>query len=247
MKDPAFLFYPGDYLKDTQCLSEKSQVAYDRLMCAHMKNIVITNDLLEFFTKKLNSAEKSELMFVIEKTDGGFCIPWVVESICKRKTYSDSRRSNRSGKKKTYDSHMENAIAIVNVIDKEKEGGAGETNSLRTHGTRDPLTFSAEDVHSVILYLKSKTGFDMDPNTSIYQTYLVDLLRKGHTPEVLRKVIDFKVSEWLHTEMRSNLYPDTLFGEKFPKYLSQANAPKLATHPASTISKTPIADKYANR
>jgi len=126
--DPAFLFYPGDYLRDTQCLSEKVQVAYDRIMCEHMRNICISQKQLNFFTKKLTEDEIEELKMVLTEIDGGFQIHWVAISICKRKEYSDSRRKNR-GKKdnntsKTYvedminisnshDVHMDNAIENV--------------------------------------------------------------------------------------------------------------------------------------
>lgn len=117
-KDPAFLFYPGDYLKDTQCLSEKSQVAYDRIMCEHMRNICsvigVSQEQLSFFTKRLSDDEKSEVMRVLRRAGDFFQIEWVVESISKRKAYSESRRKNKEGKtkniSKSYDSHMENAI-----------------------------------------------------------------------------------------------------------------------------------------
>lgn len=117
-KDPAFLFYPGDYLRDTQCLSEKSQVAYDRIMCEHMRNICISNQQLNFFTKRLTEDEKLELMFLLTEINGGFQITWVADSILKRRNYSDSRRKNRTSKPKnissSYDSHMENENEIVN-------------------------------------------------------------------------------------------------------------------------------------
>ena len=115
-KDPAFLFYPGDYLRDTQCLSESVQVAYDRIMCEHMRNICISQQQLNFFTKRLSEDEKSELEMVLTKVEGGFQIAWVAESICKRKAYSSSRSENRKGKSKedmkkisdTYEQHMVN-------------------------------------------------------------------------------------------------------------------------------------------
>lgn len=135
MKDPGFIFYPGDYLRDTQCLSEKSQVAYDRIMCEHMRNICISQQQLNFFTKRLTDEEKSELMFTLSEVSGGFQITWVAESIIKRREYSESRRSNRKkpNKKqddneesydkdmKTYDKHMDNEIEIENVIKEEKK------------------------------------------------------------------------------------------------------------------------------
>lgn len=119
-KDPAFLFYPGDYLKDTQCFSEKTQVAYDRILCEHMRNICISQQQLKFFTKRLNEEEIEELMMSLRKVNGGFQIEWVAESILKRRTYSESRRKNREGKSKniceTHDSHMENEIVNEDVI-----------------------------------------------------------------------------------------------------------------------------------
>jgi len=120
-KDPAFLFYPGDYLRDTQNLSEKSQVAYDRIMCEHMRNIcedmnniTVSKKQVDFFIKRLSGDEKEELMFVLIKKGNDFQIEWVAESIAKRKSYSNSRSKNREGKSKkdmkTYVSHMENEI-----------------------------------------------------------------------------------------------------------------------------------------
>ena len=127
-KDPAFLFYPGDYLRDTQTLSEKAQVAYDRIMCEHMRYICISQAQLKFFTKRLNEDELEELMFVLVQVDGGYQIEWVADSINKRKAYSESRRNNRTGKKKknstntstSYDNHMEIENEIENVI-KDKD------------------------------------------------------------------------------------------------------------------------------
>lgn len=117
-KDPAFLFYPGDYLRDTQTLSEKTQVSYDRIMCEHMRNICISKQQLKFFTKKLNDEELEELMFVLTEIENGFQISWVAESIDKRRAYSESRRNNRTKKPKkdmkTYDDHMENENEIEN-------------------------------------------------------------------------------------------------------------------------------------
>jgi len=114
-KDPGFIFYPGDYLRDTQCLSSNAQVAYDRVICEHMRNICISEQQLNFFTKRLTEDEREELYMVLTKKDGGFQIEWVADSIEKRRAYSESRRKNRISKPKqpvnkissTYDKHME--------------------------------------------------------------------------------------------------------------------------------------------
>lgn len=140
-KDPAFLFYPGDYLRDTQCLSEKAQVAYDRIMCEHMRNIsedmnniIITKERVNFFIKRLSEDEKLELFHVMTKKTGGYQIDWVAESICKRKSYSTSRANNRLGKSKEHmniiSEHMEDENEIINTsvlkVIKTKISGLGD-------------------------------------------------------------------------------------------------------------------------
>lgn len=126
-KDPAFLFYPGDYLRDTQVLSGESQVAYDRIMCEHMRNICISKQRLKFFTKRLDQDQTEEIMSVLVECPEGFQIPWVADSINKRRRYSESRRQNRMKKpqkdminiSQSYDQHMENENE--NVIENKNE------------------------------------------------------------------------------------------------------------------------------
>jgi hypothetical protein len=146
-KDPAFLFYPGDYLRDTQCLSEKAQVAYDRIMCEHMRNsckdvsnITVSKDRVNFFTKRLNDSEKEDLMHVLVECNSHYQIEWVAASIAKRKAYSESRAKNRSKSSqkdmKTYDKtslHMEDEIEIEDENQKESKHKYGkEKNVLLT-------------------------------------------------------------------------------------------------------------------
>jgi len=140
-KDPAFLFYPGDYLRDTQTLSEKVQVAYDRIMCEHMRKICITQAQLVFFTKRLSPDEVLELKSVLSEDSEGFFIAWVRDSISKRKAYSKSRADNRIGKTKkdinnislSHDKHMDNENEIKDLT----EGGKGETRSIQIHRLLD--------------------------------------------------------------------------------------------------------------
>jgi len=165
-KDPAFLFYPGDYLRDTQCLSEKAQVAYDRIMCEHMRNISkdmskigVTKEKLNFFTKRLADDEKNDLMHVLVKTGNIFQIEWVSLSICKRKNYSENRAENRRGKNKkdmkSYDSHMEieNEIEDVNEDDKEENANSEFLKNNNMSSLKDtenmPLPFKSPNFASI--------------------------------------------------------------------------------------------------
>lgn len=134
---PAFLFYPGDYLRDTQCLSEKTQVAYDRIMCEHkrfacedMNLICLPQEKIDFFAKRLSEDEKYELMSVLIKKDAGIQIEWVAASISKTVKYNNSRAKNRKKKdkniskhKKTHDPHKE--------IEDENENKNESENDLK--------------------------------------------------------------------------------------------------------------------
>lgn len=148
--DPAFLFYPGDYLRDTQNLSPATQVAYDRIMCEHMRNICVRHNQLKFFTKRLSDDEKEELSLLLTETDKGFTIGWVAESINKRRAYSDSRRKNRRGKKEkdmkdisaSCDSDME--IEIEDVNRDNKKGGEIEISEM------EPLSKPQEKLRNEI-------------------------------------------------------------------------------------------------
>jgi hypothetical protein len=160
-KDPAFLFYPGDYLRDTQCLSPAAQVAYDRIMCEHMRNICISHAQLKFFTKRLTDDEREEVMAVLKEADGCFQIEWVAESICKRKDYSESRRKNRTSKPKndvshissTYDNHMENENEIVNEDEVVTETGIARIEKNQT--AIAPRNVPHETIHAYF----SEIGF----------------------------------------------------------------------------------------
>lgn len=185
--DPAFLFYPGDYLRDTQCLSEKPQVAYDRIMCEHMRNIVITQERLEFFTKRLDDDEKEELAHVLLKVEGGFMIAWVAESISKRKAYGASRRQNRSGKGKkhvlntssTYVPHMENENENTEV--KDVKGGVGELPDRPVQPT--PIVQVMANA-----WIKAKPDYPIDQTTDFTALFdigqfLADQLKGRWLPE----------------------------------------------------------------
>lgn len=75
---------------------------------------------------------------------------------------------------------------------------------------------------SLISYLNQKTGGTYT-DTEQTRELIESRLSEGYTEEDLRTVIDKKAIEWnCSGNMRSNLRPSVLFGEKFEEYL---NAP----------------------
>lgn len=180
-KDPAFLFYPGDYLRDTQCLSEKTQVAYDRIMCEHMRNICISQQQLNFFTKRLTDSEKEELMSVLTQVNGGFQIEWVALSIENRRAYSDSRRKNRAGKSKE---HMNNISSIyVKHMENEDEDVNENKNLLVRGGAGGENLFSEERamVQKMFLTLFSvqPTAYDYGKTENLIKQFGAERVREA--------------------------------------------------------------------
>ncbi len=107
-KDPAFLFYPGDFTTGTQFFTDEQVGKYVRLLMAqhqighlhekHMIQICKTydKDVFEKFTKDV---------------DGLYFNERLENEIIKRRNYSKSRADNRQKKEEkngTYVNHMEN-------------------------------------------------------------------------------------------------------------------------------------------
>ena len=233
-KEPAFLFYPGDYLRDTQCLSEKTQVAYDRIMCEHMRNICISQEQLNFFTKRLSAEEISELKMMLTAVDGGWQISWVAESICKRRSYSDSRRENRTKKPKTYDNdmktyvqHMENENEIVNENKVEKGKGVKGEKPKNESAIR------------VMEYFNQATNRRLDTNNKSYLSNILARFKEGRTEQGLCDIVDLKVMEWTGKEHEKYLHPDTLFAAKHSqRYYDEVQAAREGRITTSQIKGT---------
>lgn len=132
-KDPAFLFYSGDFLAGTQFFTDEQVGKYIRLMIAqhlqghlpkkHMMHICKTydEDIFAKFTTDSNG------LFYNERLE---------DVVNKRKAYSQSRANNRLGKStdnqtdtlnnnnnicETHVEHMENENEIVNKNKKASE------------------------------------------------------------------------------------------------------------------------------
>lgn len=91
-------------------------------------------------------------------------------------------------------------------------------------------------IRQIISYLnlKAKKNFRVDSKIAVKN--ITARLNEKYTLDDFKKVIDIKCSHWLNpqkgeTDMSIYLSPDTLFGNKFEKYLNQ-NANKEATKEA---------------
>ena len=113
-KDPAFLFYPGDWLTGTMGLNFEEKGAYFELL------------IFQFSTGKFTKAQAKQVLSicsasvfdkVLQKLDTDGTYFWkqrLSDEIEKRKKFSESRRNNAKSNKKqelpptAYAKHMEN-------------------------------------------------------------------------------------------------------------------------------------------
>lgn len=108
MKDPAFLFYSGDFLSGTMLMSNEEVGIYIKLLCIqHQQGHLEEADMLGFGAtlKIFNKFQKDN--------DGKYFNKRLEAEISQRKAYSESRRNNRKKKEEnniseTYEEDMKN-------------------------------------------------------------------------------------------------------------------------------------------
>lgn len=119
-KDPAFLFYPGDFSTGTQFFSDEQVGKYMRLLMAQHQHGHLTENQVIFICKSYDK----DIMSKFTKDSKGLWYNERLEiEIEKRKNYVLSRSKNKEGKtkekiiSKSYDPHMENENENRNDID----------------------------------------------------------------------------------------------------------------------------------
>lgn len=80
---------------------------------------------------------------------------------------------------------------------------------------------------AVIEYLNNSSGKNYRYTTKATQRHIRARFEEGFTLEDFKRVIDWKVSQWLgDKDMDRYLRPETLFGTKFESYLNESPAPR---------------------
>lgn len=83
---------------------------------------------------------------------------------------------------------------------------------------------TAHPYKEIIEYLNQRTGKKYKHTSKATQRHINARITEGFSLEDFKRVIDWKVKEWMETEMEQYLRPETLFGPKFESYLNAAPA-----------------------
>lgn len=84
-----------------------------------------------------------------------------------------------------------------------------------------------QEIAEIIAYLNEKANTNFRAEYPPNQKLICALFDYGYSVEDIRLVIDKKANEWIGTEFEKYLRPETLFGDKFQKYLHERNLGSL--------------------
>ena len=128
-KDPAFLFYTGDFTTGTQFFTDEQVGKYVRLLMAQHQLGHLEEKHMIMICK---SHDKDIFSKFIKDENGLYYNERLDSEIVKRKKYSESRSKNRkkSDFSETYDNHMENKNENIN----NKKNNGKQFVNFKTQG-----------------------------------------------------------------------------------------------------------------
>ena len=148
-KDPALLFYSGDFLVGTMTMTMEQKGKYITLLCLqHQQGFLTEEDMKEHLEdtdiKVFNKFEKS--------ADGKYFNIRLREEADRRKSYSESRRNNRMKNiSKSYVKHMETGTVTVTGTDTLELELVTGTKAERQDILADVITGSLDKEQKQIL------------------------------------------------------------------------------------------------
>jgi uncharacterized protein YdaU (DUF1376 family) len=160
-KDPAFLFYPGDWMLGTMTMTRHEKGCYMDLLMAQFNSGPLTLNQIT----NLLGADKgiwATLSCKFKQTEAGL---WFNERLElekeRRKSYTDSRSKNRkktydNSYDKTHDKHMSKHMESVNENENENEnfkGGVGE--NFKTNNPEELINPDGPDQYMFEINLKN--------------------------------------------------------------------------------------------
>ena len=141
-------------------------------------------------------------------------------------------------------------IIDVQMTDKcQSNDGVGNDRLGKDSIDKDNIYIVEQDstkypFKEIIEHLNQKSGKNYRYSSKATQKHIKARIKEGFTLEDFKRVIDWKVSKWIGTDMEQYLRPETLFGTKFESYLNEAPAARAAEPAALEKAADPV--DYSN-
>lgn len=152
-KDPAFLFYPGDWLGGTMLLTRHQKGCYMDLLMAQFNSGPLSLDQI-----KIVLGQDQAIWTVLQAkfkidNNGMFYNEKLATEIEKRKNYVATRSNGKSGRKKSNDlsndfgmnNHTENENRNENKVRKKKEGAGGRKKEFSPPTIEEVIQYFTEN------------------------------------------------------------------------------------------------------
>ena len=231
-KDPAFLFYPSDFLTGTMFMSDAEVGKYTRLICAQHQHGGIIDKVSFNAMVGENQIIKSKFI----ETETGFYNERLTIEMDKRNKKSNNMSETakevwKNRKIQLYNKSKENenksntkvkktdtiVIQPVNVNkDEDKNVNKDEIEILT-------------DSQNILIFLNETASRMFDHKNKNSLSEINARLKEGYSIEELKEIIQMKTMEWINDDkMKKYLTPDTLFSTKnCAKYREQLKQVKL--------------------
>jgi uncharacterized phage protein (TIGR02220 family) len=199
-KDPAFLFYPSDFLTGTMLFTDDEVGKYMRALCYQHQHGHLTENILQ----RLCDGNANVIKKFVKDDSNNYFNKRLEEEIEKRKKHSEKQR--------------ENALKRWNKPNKRKKKCDGNANAMPLENEN----ININEIENIINYLNNKTNRTYNYKAKKNIDVIKARLNEGYTVEQFYQVIDNKVADWLNdNEFNEYLRPETLFSNKFDGYLNK--------------------------
>jgi uncharacterized phage protein (TIGR02220 family) len=207
-KDPAVLFYTGDFLVGTMKMNYAQKGKYIQLLCLqHQDGHLSEDDMLSV------CGDYDEKIFskFVKDENGRYYNERMEQESIKRRRFVESRQRNlvKTDKEVQVEDHKEHHME------------AHMANHTESRMENENINENINDIKDIIDYLNIALNTKYRYTTKSIQTHIRARLREGFTVDDFKCVIDKKRRSWMGTDFQKYLRPDTLFGSKFQSYLNE--------------------------
>lgn len=151
-KDPAFLFYPSDWLGGTMTFTRAQKGAYMDLLIAQFNQVALTiEDIREVLRDDYDMMWERKLRDKFETESNGILYfnRKLREEVIKRKSFTESRRNNKSGKNQHSKGHTTSHMSGHKSTHMENTNeDVKRTANTSSNTVIDTIAFSFEDIWS---------------------------------------------------------------------------------------------------
>lgn len=211
-KDPAVLFYTGDFLVGTMKMNYAQKGKYIQLLCLqHQDGHLSEDDMLSV------CGDYDEKIFskFVKDENGRYYNERMEQESIKRRRFVESRQRNlvKNDKEVQVEEHKERHM--------EAHMGNHTESRMENENVNENKNININDIKEIVEYLNTKLNTKYRYTTKSIQSNIRARLNEGFSVDDFKTVIDKKKQTWKGTDFEKYLRPETLFGTKFQSYLNE--------------------------